>query len=341
MSSLPPPYQAPPGEEEVERVICASQVTDRSEVYATMERIRERALRHNPTVGIHVALLYQSGWFLHWAEGPKLAVRALFDRIRQDPRHQGQVVLHHSRGRRLLMTPWSMLLSPSNETPDHFERRVLKLREQMKRGTQYAPTSVIRQLIMPLRLKHAESQPDPEAYHRVVVCAASGNGAFGLVHWLSQQNDLPKESRRWAGESDLDSGSDYVEFMFGGHPCRVIAVARANVAQGLHRSLVPDWRFLVLLFNHEMKRNLALLERVRDAFHDHHRVPELIGLGPDASALSHVDRFAREMGLHLLDGGQVVNDDSEGAWAAIAARLEQVGDPRRSHWDTMSSLLPL
>ena len=45
---------------------------------------------------------------------------------------------------------------------------------------------------------------------------------------------------------------------------------RANVAQGLHRSLVPDWRFLVLLFNHEMKRNLALLERVRDAFHDHH-----------------------------------------------------------------------
>jgi endonuclease-3 len=153
-------------------------------------------------------------------------VRALFDRIRQDPRHQDQVILHHSRGRRLLMTPWSMLLSPSFESAEHFAHRVQVLREKMQAGSQYAPTSVIRQLIMPMRLKDAREMPDPEAYHRVVVCAASGNGAFALVHWLAQQHNLPKESRRMAGESDLDSGSDYVEFMAGEHPCRVIAVAR-------------------------------------------------------------------------------------------------------------------
>ena len=100
-------------------------------VYATMEDIREHALRHNPAVGIHVALLYQSGWFLHWAEGPKQAVRTLFDRIRQDPRHHDQTVVHHSRGRRLLMTTWSMLLSPSTETPEQFGHRVLALREQI------------------------------------------------------------------------------------------------------------------------------------------------------------------------------------------------------------------
>lgn len=341
MPTRPPPYAAYPGEEEVERVICASVATDRNEVYATMERIRERALHHNPSVGIHVALLYQSGWYLHWAEGPKAAVHALFDRIRQDPRHKDQMVLHHSRGRRLLMTPWSMLLSPSTESPGDFERRVLALREQMKRGIQYGPTSVIRQLIMPLRMKHTGDLSDPEAYHRVVVCSASGNGAFGLVHWLSQQNGLPKESRRIAGESDLDSGSEYVEFLFDGSPCRVIAVARAGVAHGLHRSLVPDWRFLVLLFDHEMKRNLGLLERVRDAFQDHHRVPELIGLAPDPSTLILVDRFARQMGLQLLDGGQVASEDSESAWAAISARLERIGPPRRSDWDTMSSMLPL
>lgn len=341
MSTRPPPYEAHPGEDEVERVICASVATDRNEVYATMERIRERALRHNPAAGIHVALLYQSGWFLHWAEGPKAAVRALFDRIRQDPRHQDQVILHHSRGRRLLMTPWSMLLSPSFESAEHFAHRVQVLREKMQAGSQYAPTSVIRQLIMPMRLKDAREMPDPEAYHRVVVCAASGNGAFALVHWLAQQHNLPKESRRMAGESDLDSGSDYVEFMAGEHPCRVIAVARANVAQGLHRSLVPDWRFLILLFNHEMKRNLALLDRVRDAFQDHHRVPDLVALGPDPATLEQVERVGQQMGLRFQDGGQVTNDDSESTWKAIAARLEQVGDPRRSDWDTMSSMLPL
>ncbi len=341
MHSRLPPLEAQPGEEEVERVICASEVSDRNGVYATMEDIREHALRHNPAVGIHVALLYQSGWFLHWAEGPKQAVRTLFDRIRQDPRHHDQTVVHHSRGRRLLMTTWSMLLSPSTETPEQFGRRVLALREQMKRGRQYAPTSVVRQLMMPMRLPQAQSLPDPEAYHRVVVCAAYGNGAFGLVHWLAQQHSLPKESRRLAGESDLDSGSDYVEFMMGEHPCRVIAVARSNLASGLHRSLVPDWRFLVLLFSADMKRNEALLDRVRLAFQDIHRAPELIGMAPDAATRARVEQSTRPQGLRFLDGGLVHDSDSEAIWKSIAARLEQVGEPRRTAWDTVSSFIPL
>ena len=341
MPTRPPPFAAHPDEEEVERVICASQVNERQGVYATMEDIRAHALRHNPAVGIHGALLYQSGWFLHWAEGPKQAVRALFDRIRQDPRHHDQYVLHHSRGRRLLMTPWSMLLSPSAETSEHFERRVLALREQMNRGIQYAPTSVIRQLVMPMRLPQARDLPDPEAYHRIVVCAAYGNGAFSLVHWLAQQNELPKESRRLAGESDLDSGSDYVEFMFGEYPCRVVAVARANLSQGLHRSLVPDWRLLVLLFSPEMKRNLALLDRVREAFQDVHRTPELIAIAPDQATMEQINQAGRPLGLRCLDGGLIQDGDHESAWKAIAARLEQIGEPRRSSWDTMSSLMPL
>ena len=341
MHSRPPPLDAQPGEEAVERVICASQVTDRNGVYATMEHIRAHALKHNPAMGIHVALLYQSGWFLHWAEGPRAAVRTLFERIRQDPRHHDQYVLHHSRGRRLLMTPWSMLLSPSPESTEHFGARVLALRVKMQGGVQYAPTSVIRQLMMPMRLPEAQSLPDPEAYHRVVVCAASGNGAFGLVHWLSQQQNLPKESRRLAGESDLDSGSDYVDFMHAGFPCRIIAVARSNLAQGLHRSLVPDWRFLVLLFTVEMKRNVALLERVREAFQDLHQSPEVVTVAPDIQTLAQIDRAARPLGLRCLEGGLLNDGDCEGIWQTISARLDQLGEPRRSGWDTVSSLLPI
>ena len=58
-------YHAAPGQEKVDRVICASRASPRDNVYATREAIHARALRHNPPVGIHTALLYQSGWFLH------------------------------------------------------------------------------------------------------------------------------------------------------------------------------------------------------------------------------------------------------------------------------------
>lgn len=71
---------------------------------------------------------------------------------------------------------------------------------------------------MPMQLKEAQELPDPDNYHRVVVRAAAGNGAFDLVSWLAQERNAPKASRRHAGELDLDSGSEYVDFMHGGYP---------------------------------------------------------------------------------------------------------------------------
>lgn len=339
MPTRPPPFAAHPDEEEVERVICASQVNERQGVYATMEDIRAHALRHNPAVGIHVALLYQSGWFLHWAEGPKQAVRALFERIRQDPRHHDQYVLHHSRGRRLLMTPWSMLLSPSAETSEHFERRVLALREQMNRGIQYAPTSVIRQLVMPMRLPQARDLPDPEAYHRIVVCAAYGNGAFSLVHWLAQQNELPKESRRLAGESDLDSGSDYVDFLRGAEPCRVIAVARSNLTHGLRRALLQDWCFMVLIFSGEPKRDMALMERVSEAFQGLPLMPDLLAIAPDMETHAQMQRTASAMGLVCINGGLIPDYDTPALWQATEQHLAQLGTLPSSHWAVLEPVL--
>jgi len=335
-----PPFPAGPDEDEVERVICASQATERNSVYATMEHIRAHALHHNPKAGIHVALVYQSGWFLHWAEGPKQAVNELFARIARDPRHHSQHVLHRSRGRRLLLTDWSMMLSPSQESFEHFEGRVLALREQMQRGVQYAPTSVIRRLIMPMQLGEAQDLSDPEAYHRVVICAAFGNSAFDLVRWLGEKYHVPKHSRRLAGETDLDSGSEYVEFMRGAYPCRAIAVARSNLSQGLHRSLVPDWRFLVLLFSGDPKRDTALLEKVHESFQGMPCVPDILAFAPDAEAFENVKRIAGEQGLECVLAGLVPDYDGPAIWQAVSERLEEVGEPTGSVWD-VSGRMPL
>jgi succinylarginine dihydrolase len=60
-------------------------------------------------------------------------------------------------------------------------------------------------------------------------------------------------------------------------PCRVVAAARSNLNHGLHRSLMPDWEVLVLLFSGETRNDIALLERVRDAFHGLPAVPPAAG----------------------------------------------------------------
>ncbi len=332
MPRFTPPFAAGPGEVEVERVICASLASHKESVYATMEAIRARAMRHNPAAGIHVALLYQSGWFLHWAEGPSGAVNALFERISLDDRHYAQHVVHHSHGRRLLMTPWSMMLSSSAESGATLGGRVMHLRAEMKAGYQFAPNSVIRRLTAPMQLPQALQLPDPESFHRVGVVSAAGNGAFDLVRWLSERAHVPTARRRFAGETDLDSGSEFVDFMRGATPCRVIAVARADLNHGLRRAFMQDWQVLVLLFSGDLKRDTALLERVHEALHDLPSAPDLVAMAPDAETHKHMEPAARATGLRWARGDVAPDHDWKAMWQGIDARLDQLGEPPSSIW---------
>lgn len=303
-----------------------------------MEAIRERALRHNPTVGIHVALLYQSGWFLHWAEGPREHVNALFERISRDDRHHSQHVVHHSRGRRLLLTPWSMMLSSSTESAAQLGGRVMQMRAEMKAGRQYAPDSVIRRLTAPMQLPQALALPDPEAFYRVGVCSAVGNGAFDMVHWLAEQQHAPTARRRFAGETDLDSGSEFVDFMRGATPCRVIAVARADLLHGLRRALLQDWQMLVLVFSGDVRRDTALLAQVRAALQNLPVIPDLLAITPDNQTHSRMEAAARASELPLLRS-MTSDGDWNAVWQAVSAHLARVGEPPGSAWAALDAPL--
>ena len=71
------PYVATNGQAEIERVVTASICHMKEGIYAQMEDIRAHALPRNAADGIRAILHYQSGWFVHWAEGPPPALRAL------------------------------------------------------------------------------------------------------------------------------------------------------------------------------------------------------------------------------------------------------------------------
>lgn len=339
MARLSPPFTAEPGTEEFERVICASLATSTVAVYEQMERIRESALRRNPELGVHAVLLYQSGWFVLWAEGPAKTVRKLMARVGRDKRHHTPIVVHHSRGVRCLPTVWSMMLSPSAEPADVFGLRVAALRDALTHGTQFAPTSVIRRLSAPMQLPQAQALADPEAFHRVGVCAADANPAFDLVRWLARHHGEPTERRRFAGEDDLDSGSDYVEFMHEGSPCRVIAVSRKGLLHGVRRAFLPDWPHLLLLFSGNPLRDETLMDRVREACQGLPASPTLLGVAPDAATHTNTARQATYARLTYLPLGVMAADDPKAIWEAVSRQLQRVGTPTSSAWSVLESSL--
>jgi hypothetical protein len=332
-----PPYSAGPGGQEVERLICASVATSSARVYEQMEQIRESSLRRNLPLGVHAALLYQSGWFVHWVEGPGTTVRDLLELTRRDRRHHSVRVIHQSRGQRLLLTPWSMMLSPSMEPAADFGLRVLSLRHQMDQSRQFSPTSVIRRLSAPMRLPEARQLDDPEAFHRMGVCSA-GNEAFDLVDWLGVHHREPTARRRFAGERDLDSASDYVEFMHGGYPCRVIAVSRQGLLHGLRRAFLPEWPMFLLLFSGQQRHDDALMSRVAGACSGLPYHPEFLGVAPDMETHERMATLAEAEALTYTCAGVGSSQDMPAVWRAASDHLQQMNAPQTTFWSVLDPL---
>ncbi len=327
------PYVASSGQVEVERVVTASICHIREGIFAQMENIRAASLRNNAMHDIHAVLLHQSGWFVHWVEGPAPSVRSLLQLLAQDPRHHSPHTLHTSRGRRILPTPWSMMMSQTSESAVHFGRRVRALREQFEKGTQYAPSSVLRRLSAPMQLAQAQGLPDPEAFHRVGICAAGGNEAFTMVGWLAQRLGGTVAKRRFAGEQDRDGSSEYVEFMEGDHPCRMIAVARNGLSHGLRRAFLPDWPNFVMLFCGIPRFDDALMSRMVAACEGLPATPVLLGIAPDAATHQRMQDMARQAELAYAPASIARPDDCNAIWQAVQEQLQQAGEPPSSAWD--------
>ena len=86
---------------------------------AEIQKIIATAKHHNPRYGITGLLVYGSGIFFQWLEGPKDNVIRLMNIIGEDPRHLNVVVLSEEEEIRDRLFPdWDMELVEAAEIGD-------------------------------------------------------------------------------------------------------------------------------------------------------------------------------------------------------------------------------
>ena len=86
---------------------------------AAVDRIIATAKRWNPQQGITGLLVFGSGIFFQWLEGPRDNVTHLMGRIAADPRHQNIVPLSETEEvRERLFPDWDMELVTSDDIRD-------------------------------------------------------------------------------------------------------------------------------------------------------------------------------------------------------------------------------
>ncbi|WP_310564740.1 BLUF domain-containing protein [Hydrogenophaga sp.] len=309
----------------VSRLIYASLSKVDEHVLDEMRRIRDHAVVHNQAAGLRVALLHMSGWFVEWIEGPEAGIRALLDRVAQDPRHQGLQVVHHSRGKPRLFRPWIGSIVQSDEGPTAFARRLFALQDRQVRQSALEPASVWLRLCSP----PAVDMPLTDgAFPRAMLLSAQGAQAFELLQTLAAQLKRPLVCRRFAGAADAarDVESDYLDLpALGQTGWRLVANARKGLAMGMAHAFLPDHAAVVLLLSDDAARNQHLVDRVLAANQQVHHVPVIVGLGTHDQVTPALQEQVERQGLPWVAARSPLRrPDAMDLWAVLQPVLAQI-----------------
>ena len=102
---------------------------------AELDRIIQTARRHNPAHGITGLLVYGSGVFFQWLEGPQAQVQALMTRLRADPRHEAVVLLSETEEVRDRLFPsWDMELVEAGHIREVLQDAVTEANQPQQAG---------------------------------------------------------------------------------------------------------------------------------------------------------------------------------------------------------------
>lgn len=312
----------------VGRLMYASLCNLQGAVFDELMRIRDHAMKRNLADGLHVALLYQSGWFVEWIEGPEQGIKALMQRVVRDTRHRGLKVVHTSEGPRRLLEPWSSAIVTAHEAPTDFARRVVAMRDARLTSAAIEPAAVWRRLSTPLLNPGAEEQDRDDRFQRLMVVSARGTESFDLVRWLGQSARVEVVHRRFAGSRPdaLDVGCDYVDLPAGEGWRRVIAMARNGLQLGLTHAFLPDYAVVVLLLDAVPQRNIQLLDKLLRACQRVQHLPALVAVGPAGWHLPEMAARAQASGMVWLE---VRLDEAHGGgphvqWEALRPLLDRI-----------------
>jgi hypothetical protein len=171
-----------------------------------------------------------------------------------------------------------------------------------------------------MRHPGAAQQSDPDAFQRITICDAGGQGSFKLVQWLGHVHSQPVVHRRFAGGEGLDIGTDYVDFSEAGCLARVIAMARKGLQVPLTRAFLGDNSHMVLMLSGSVQHDLTLVHRASEACTGLPTPPALVAVARDASLHDQPSNYAHWCGL-AYTGVEADPEDPAAVWSALQPHL--------------------
>ncbi len=252
---------APAGQ--VLRVICASVSLVRGSVMEEMLAMRQEVGTFNAAHGLRSALLYSSGWFFQWHEGPIASVEKIVHIAQADRRHHHPRVLHRSLGEATLTETLQIATTHGIDKPTDVARRLHSLFRGQAVEPRAQPRELWQQIATPLYLPASAPQPALVRRH-VVAITSEYTGAVDMVRMFSDRFGLPVTYQRFATDmpKSADVGAAYVDLPGDGEVTRLHALSRRSLAHPMVRLMLRELNCVVLLLGERTEAACALANDV-------------------------------------------------------------------------------
>lgn len=112
-----------------------------------------KARENNEKLQITGFLVYHSAVFLQYLEGPETAVKTLFDKICQDPRHSACTILLESSSDQRIAEQWSMAYKKIDEIKPELMQKLVEITEAYQDKQDMSDRDKIMDLLRRFRLQ--------------------------------------------------------------------------------------------------------------------------------------------------------------------------------------------
>ncbi len=246
------------------RVICASLALVHGSVMEELLAMREEVCALNSACGVRSAVLYSSGWFFQWHEGPVAGVERMLQIAKADQRHDRMRILHRSLGEATLSETLQIATTHNLDKPTDVARRLFRLNQAQALEGAAQPHELWMQLAAP------PAQPGPgnagsALVQSHVVAVTSGNsGAVDLVRSIGQRAGAPVTYQRFATgvPRTTDVGAVYVDLPGSFHVMRLQALSRRSLSHPMVSLLMRDVQCVLLMLDDRADSNRALVNDV-------------------------------------------------------------------------------
>ena len=260
----------------ITRVICASVSLVQGSVMEHLFLRRNRLLAAGRDPLVKCALLYASGWFVCWLEGPQEAVEKVLQRLAADPHNERQAVIHRSRGAATLTEPLGIVVTQSTEGAGAYERRIRQYRQDPERSATMEPAAVWQCLSAPCTVPNDISHSRRPDRH-VALVSAEDNGPIDLLRKLGERFGSRVVYQRFAGarSHSTDVGLAYVDVQVEREIRRIYLLSRRALGLPLVHRTLEGLDEMVMLMGSRPGAAIELAASVADCVNALPRAPAI------------------------------------------------------------------